>query len=285
MASVREFPERGEGEAGSIAAPDRSDVTTPQVPRVRREPRYGQPFFPAVLFGSSVYILFTALALLYLAVTNHAPLQNPADPLNHEQINPRPEWYFLFLFQILKVFQGPFELVGTAIIPGILTVVLLLLPFYDRNWSKRAVRRPVATSLGVLSIVALAYLTYLPIESTASLTTGSSDLLTSVSAQPTWINIHAIFAQNCTPCHVQGGTTAGLNLDTYANAMKGGSTAAGGVVNGPVVIPGNAAGSYLYQAVAGKQKVGAPMPLGKPPLSTTDVQNIFNWIQNGAKGP
>jgi hypothetical protein len=232
-----------------------------------------------------VYILFTALALLYLAVTNAAPLQNPADPLNHEQINPRPEWYFLFLFQILKIFQGPFELVGTAIIPGILTVVLLLLPFYDRNWSKRAVRRPVATSLGVLSIVVLAYLTYLPIESTASLTTGSSDLLTSVSAQPTWINIHAIFAQNCAPCHVQGGTTAGLNLDTYANAMKGGTVAAGGVVNGRVIIPGNAAGSYLYQAVAGKQKVGAPMPLGKPPLSSTDMQNIYNWIQNGAKGP
>jgi Planctomycete cytochrome C len=101
-------------------------------------------------------------------------------------------------------------------------------------------------------------------------------------AHPTWANVHAIFAKNCTPCHV-GSTTAGLNLDTYQNALKGGSTAAGGVVNGSVIKPGNAAGSYLYQAVAGKQKVGQPMPLGRGPLPQKDIQTIFNWIQNGAK--
>jgi hypothetical protein len=101
-------------------------------------------------------------------------------------------------------------------------------------------------------------------------------------AHPTWANVHAIFAKNCTPCHV-GSTTAGLNLDTYQNALKGGSIAAGGVVNGSVIKPGNAAGSYLYQVVAGKQKVGQPMPLGRGPLPQKDIQTIFNWIQNGAK--
>ena len=92
------------------------------------------------------------------------------------------------------------------------------------------------------------------------------------------------FAANCTPCHV-GSATAGLNLDTYQNALKGGSTAAGGVVNGSVIKPGNAAGSYLYQAVAGTQKVGARMPANGKVLPTTDIKNIYNWIQNGAKGP
>ena len=62
-------------------------------------------------------------------------------------------------------------------------------------------------------------------------------------------------------------------------------TAAGGVVNGPVIKPGNAAGSYLYQAVAGTQKVGARMPANGKVLPTTDIKNIYNWIQSGAKGP
>src|SRR5918912_2376644 len=101
-------------------------------------------------------------------------------------------------------------------------------------------------------------------------------------AHPTWADVHAIFAKNCTPCHV-GSASGGLNLDTYQNALKGGSTAAGGFVNGAVIKSGNAAGSYLYQVVAGKQTVGARMPLGRAPLPQKDMQTIYNWIQQGAK--
>src|SRR5438874_12804995 len=101
-------------------------------------------------------------------------------------------------------------------------------------------------------------------------------------AQPTCADVHAIFAKSCTACHV-GGNLAGLSLDTYQTALKGGSIAGGGVVNGAVIKPGNAAGSYLYQAVAGKQTVGAPMPLGRAPLPQKDIQTIYNWIQSGAK--
>jgi menaquinol-cytochrome c reductase cytochrome b/c subunit len=256
------------------------------VPRASRRQRRDQPFFPAVFFGASLYILATAIALVTLAIISPAPLQNPADPLNHEKVDPRPEWYFLFLFQILKVFQGPWELVGTAVIPAILALLLLGLPFYDRNWSRRAVRRPAAISLSSLMIVGLLYLTYRPIADTAALRATSSDLLTTVSPRPTWANIHAIFAQNCRPCHVGGGNSGGLNLDTYENALKGGSKAAGGVIEGSVIKPGNAQDSYLWQVVAWRKdlyKVGQNMPLGGPQLSKTDQQNIYNWIQNGAK--
>jgi hypothetical protein len=271
MATVRDVPEQP-GE------------TRERLPRAQREPRYGQPFFPVVPFGASIYILATAIALVWLAVSSPAPLQHPADPVNHEQINPRPEWYFLFLFQILKIFQGPFELIGTAVIPAVIGLVLLGLPFYDRNWSRRAARRPVAISLAGLAVAGLAYLTYLPIAQTAALQTSSSAYSATVLAQPKWANIQAIFAKNCGPCHI-GAATAGLNLERYQAVMKGGSTAGGGVVNGAVIKPRNAVGSYLYQAVAGTQKVGQRMPLGRSALSKTDIQNIYNWIQNGAKGP
>jgi hypothetical protein len=65
--------------------------------------------------------------------------------------------------------------------------------------------------------------------------------------------------------------------------MKGGT--GGGPVNGPVIKPGNAAGSYLYQAITGTQKVGARMPANGKVLPPTDIKNIYNWIQSGAKGP
>jgi mono/diheme cytochrome c family protein len=272
MATVRDVPEQP-GE------------TRERLPRAQREPRYGQPFFPVVPFGASLYILATAIALVVLALNSPAPLQHPADPLNHEQINPRPEWYFLFLFQILKIFQGPLELIGTAVIPAVIGLVLLGLPFYDRNWSRRAARRPVAISLASLAVAGLAYLTYLPIAQTAALQTSSSAYSTTVLAQPKWTNIQAIFAKNCGPCHIGGTKSGGLSLDTYQAVIKGGSTSAGGPVNGPVIKPGNAAGSYLYQAVTGTQKVGARMPANGKVLPTTDIKNIYNWIQSGAKGP
>lgn len=259
-------------------------------PGAQREPRYGQPFFPAVPFGASIYILATAIALLILSLTSKAPLQNPADPLNHEHINPRPEWYFLFLFQILKIFQGPWEIVGTAVIPGVIGVILVLLPFYDRNWSRRAARRPVAIGLASLTILGLAYLTYLPIAGTASQTSG--DYLTAVAQNPKWTNIAAIFSKNCSGCHVGVSTyLGGLNLSSYQGALAGG-VGSGAVVKGPVIKPGNAMASYLYLVVEWRADLyhkidggaGANMPLGATAkIPDVDRKNIYNWIQNGAK--
>jgi len=270
----------------------------------QRKPRYGQPFFPAAIAGSSVYILATVIALVFLALvhpadsfyTDHANgAVLPADPENHAQYLPRPEWYFLFLFQILKYFQGPWELVGTAVIPGLLGVILLGLPFYDRNWSRRAVRRPVAVGLGGLFLAAIAYLTYIPIQGAGALNAGLTTYSTTVLANPKWTNVEAIFTKNCSGCHVApaggAGYLGGLNLETYAATMKGGAISGGGVINGSVIKAGNAQASYLYLVntwdTAAYHKLdrglGANMPLGKSKIATTDLQNIKNWINNGAK--
>ncbi len=75
---------------------------------------------------------------------------------------PRPEWYFFFLFELLRVIKPP-ELVPLATIgiPTICLILLLLLPFYDRNPERRPERRPVAMTAGILTIIAMAYLTML----------------------------------------------------------------------------------------------------------------------------
>ena len=86
-----------------------------------------------------------------------------ADPTSTTYV-PRPEWYFFFLFELLRVIKPP-ELVPIATIgiPTICMVLLLLLPFYDRGPERRPERRPIATTAGILTIIAMGYLTYLEV--------------------------------------------------------------------------------------------------------------------------
>ena len=76
--------------------------------------------------------MFIAFACLFLAaVFLDVPLERMADPTDIDYI-PRPEWYFLFLFQLLKVFPGRLEVIGTLILPSLTILVLILLPFLHR---------------------------------------------------------------------------------------------------------------------------------------------------------
>ena len=75
---------------------------------------------------------------------------------------PRPEWYFFFLFELLRVIKPavltPLATIG---VPTICMILLFLLPFIDRGPERRPERRPIATTAGIFTIVAMAYLTYL----------------------------------------------------------------------------------------------------------------------------
>ena len=82
------------------------------------------------------------------------PLGNVADPTDTSYI-PRPEWYFLFLFQMLKVFEGKLEVVGAIILPGIAVGSLLLMPFIDR--AKAIQVRQRTTAIGVVVLAALGW--------------------------------------------------------------------------------------------------------------------------------
>lgn len=68
------------------------------------------------------------------------PYGDPADPSDSRFV-PKPEWWVLFLNQLVSIFKGPFTVVGSAVIPGFLAGLLLMLPFISRSPERHPVRR------------------------------------------------------------------------------------------------------------------------------------------------
>ena len=89
-------------------------------------------FFPEQVL-KDVVAVFTAFVVLYsMALFVSVPLERLADPTDLTYI-PRPDWYFLFLFQTLKFFKGALEPVGTVVLPNLAILALFLTPFVDRG--------------------------------------------------------------------------------------------------------------------------------------------------------
>jgi mono/diheme cytochrome c family protein len=121
----------------------------------------GKPFFPYAVAKDSVMAAIVIGLIVVMSIVLGAELGPKADPTTTTYV-PRPEWYFFFLFELLRVVKPP-ELtpLATIGIPTICMILLLLLPFYDRGPERRPERRPIATTAGILTILAVGYLTYL----------------------------------------------------------------------------------------------------------------------------
>jgi ubiquinol-cytochrome c reductase cytochrome b subunit len=141
-------------------------------------------------------------------VAVRVPLEQLADPTDTSYV-PRPEWYFLFLFQILKQFSGPLEVVGSAILPGAAIVALLLVPFLDRGRVLRVTRRTAAIGVVVLAAIGWTSLTVAAVRSTPPEANAAQ---VDYSAPTDWIQLSpeelagvAYFRQeNCVSCHAIG---------------------------------------------------------------------------------
>src|SRR6187551_338994 len=121
----------------------------------------GKPFFPYAVAKDSIMAAITLGIIITLSIVLGAELGPKADPTTTTYV-PRPEWYFFFLFELLRVIKpSVLTPVATIGVPTVCMVLLLLLPFYDRGPERRPERRPIATAAGIFTIVAMGYLTYL----------------------------------------------------------------------------------------------------------------------------
>lgn len=119
-----------------------------------------EAFWPNFLLKEWMVGAVFLVGFLCLTAAHPAPLERIADPADAGYI-PMPDWYFLFLYQMLKYSyaSGPYNIIG-LIIPGIAFVGLLLAPFIDRGPHRRPLKRPLATGFMLLSIAAVFYLTW-----------------------------------------------------------------------------------------------------------------------------
>jgi menaquinol-cytochrome c reductase cytochrome b/c subunit len=121
----------------------------------------GKPFFPYAVFKDGAMACIVMAVIIFLALMFGAELGPKADPTTTTYV-PRPDWYFFFLFEVLRVMRNvpKFTPLGTIGVPTICMILLFLLPFYDRSPERRIERRPVALAAAVATIAAMAYLTY-----------------------------------------------------------------------------------------------------------------------------
>ena len=167
----------------------------------------GKPFFPYAVTKDAVMSCIVLVVIIFLSLLFGAELGPKANPTTTTYV-PRPDWYFFFLFEVLRVMRNvpKFTPMATIGVPTICMILLFLLPFYDRSPERRIERRPIALAAAVTTIAAMAYLTY------SGAHTGSPnsvDLkppanLTAAQKQTWQAGADVVGESGCLACHVIG---------------------------------------------------------------------------------
>jgi ubiquinol-cytochrome c reductase cytochrome b subunit len=179
-------------------------------------------FYPVQVFKDTAAIFVAFTILFTLALMVRVPLEQLADPTD-ATYTPRPEWYFLFLFQTLKLFPGPMEVVGSVVLPGVAVLALIMVPFIDRTVMMKVTRRTTAIGVVLLAGIGWAGLTAAAVKSTPK---EDTKLLIDYSAPTDWLQLSPeemagvgyFRRENCISCHVIGerGNPVGPDLTKTA---------------------------------------------------------------------
>ena len=209
--------------------PSRVDERRAGFARYKRDVKErGKPFYPYAMFHDTVMSLVVVAVIVALAAlwkwTAWAPHHDglhqgllgpeytaPADPGTVSFV-PRPDWYFYFLFYLLRIFKWPESVfLGTVGIPTILLILLIAMPFIDVRRERRLLRRPVAVVAAVLTVISMGVLTWKGATAKEAL---ASEVIANV---PSWIKSEQLQAgavpgaklfatAGCTSCHTYLGT-------------------------------------------------------------------------------
>ncbi len=180
-------------------------------------------FFPGQVFKDTVAIFAVFVILFVLAVAVRVPLGRLADPTDTTFI-PRPEWYFLFLFQMLKLFEGPLEVFGSVVLPGMAVAALILVPLVDRGKVMRLTQRTAAFGVVVLAAAGWGGLTVAAVVSTPRQALFEPD----ETAPQYWqqlspeemAGIGYFRKENCVRCHAVGGGGSSVGPDLASASIR-----------------------------------------------------------------
>src|SRR5205085_8319740 len=181
----------------------------------------GKPFFPHAMFHDTVMSVVVVGTIIVLAVIwkwTAGPGTDPGwlGPVYNDKADPgttsfvpRPDWYFYFLFYLLRIFKWPNSVIlGTVGIPTILLILLLAIPFIDMRRERRLLRRPIAIVAAVLVALSMGVLTYKGATAKEAL---GAELLADV---PNWVKSEKLPPQ-AVPGAKLFATSGCLNCHTY----------------------------------------------------------------------
>ena len=156
----------------------------------------GGKFYPDVIYKDLLVTFAIFLLLIGLATFVGVANEPKADPSDSSYI-PRPEWYFLFLFEMLKYFPGEIEWIGTVIIPTLAVGALFLLPFIDRNPMRHFSKRKIGISIMTAILIGMVALTIMAVASTPPL----EEVEVATTLSDKIVAGEDLYALHCVECH------------------------------------------------------------------------------------
>lgn len=184
----------------------------------------GKPFFPYAVYKDLIVATLVIGIVIALAIWHKVEIGPAVNPATTTFV-PRPEWYFFFLFELLKIFEGQNALMpvimATFVVPNIFMILLIATPFIDRNPERRIEKRPFALFTAFAVIAFLAYMTVLGAESPGGEAAQTLPLSGLDSNPDAAAGAEIFLAAGCTSCHlVKGVGAAGPGPDLTNQGAK-----------------------------------------------------------------
>lgn len=208
-----------------------SRVTAPEYRKKKNIPKdYSEypgkteAFWPNFLLKEWMVGAVFLMGYLCLTVAHPSPLERMADPTDSGYI-PLPDWYFLFLYQLLKYeyAAGPYTVIGAVVIPGLAFGALLLAPWLDTGKERRPSKRPIATGLMLLAVIATIYLTWESVDQHDWEAAAQQGAIVEVEIDQEAHGYEIYAAQSCIGCHgnqMEGGSAGYALFETGLTAEE-----------------------------------------------------------------